>query len=103
VAGARSREDEHDARMVYSMSIRHSHSANEHRLAGFVRRMSNLKLPLLLYLMTASKYAEDFTRQIKKCWRETVCPMVRVLSRWSSWNQVADQQMSLTVYVQNFQ
>jgi hypothetical protein len=65
--------------------------------------MSNLKLSLLFYLMAASKYAEDFTRQIDKSWRENVRPMVRVLSLWSSWNQVADQQMGLTVYVQNFQ
>jgi hypothetical protein len=65
--------------------------------------MSDLKLPLLVYLMAASKYAEDFTGQINKCWRETVRPMVRLLSLWSSWTQVADQQMGLTVYVQNFQ
>jgi hypothetical protein len=65
--------------------------------------MSNLKLPLLVYLMAASKYAEDFTRQIDKYWREIVCPMVRVLSLWGSWNQVADQQMGLPVYMQNFE
>jgi hypothetical protein len=65
--------------------------------------MSNLKLPHLVYLKAASKYAEDFTRQINKCWRENIRPTVWVLSLWSSWSQVADQHMGLTVYVQNFQ
>lgn len=74
-------------RACSTMSIRHSHSANEHRLAGLVGRMPDLKLPLLAYFMAASKYAEDFARQIDTCWRENVRSIARLLSLWSSWSK----------------
>jgi hypothetical protein len=54
------------------LSIRHSHSTNEHRLAGPVGRMPDLKLPLLFHFMAASKHAEDFTRQIDQYRRENM-------------------------------
>ena len=66
--------------MLYSLSIRHTHSANEHRLAGPVGRMLDLKLPLLFHFMAASKYAENFTRQIDQCRRENTRSIVRLLS-----------------------
>jgi hypothetical protein len=75
--------------MLDSLSIRQSHSANGQRCAGPIGRMPDLKLPLLAPFMTASKHAEDFTRKNDTCRREKVRSMVRLLSRWSSWNQLS--------------
>ena len=65
--------------MLDSLSIRHSHSANAHRLAGPVSHMLDLKLPLLTHLMAVSKHPENFTRQVNKCLRESVRSMVQLL------------------------
>ena len=74
-------------RMLYSMSIRHSHSANAHRLDRLVGRMPDLKLPLLAHLKAASKQAEDFIRQVGQCWREDSRWIVRLLTVRLGWTE----------------
>ena len=89
--------------MLYSLSIRHSHSANGYRLAGPVGSMTDLKLPLLAPLMAALKHAKNFIGEIGKCRRENLRSIVRLLSLWSRAHQAADQQMGLAIHVQNLQ
>jgi hypothetical protein len=73
MVGACFREDEHDARILYSMSIQYSHFANGHRLAGPIGLMPDLKLPLLAPLMAISKHPEDSICHVNPWWREDSC------------------------------
>lgn len=77
-----SREEKHDTRLLYALSIRDSHSADDYRLAGLIDKTLDLKLPLLAHFMTASKNTEDFTRQIEKQRRENVRSIIRLLRLW---------------------
>jgi hypothetical protein len=53
--------------------------------------------------MTASKLPDDVIRQIDRRRRKKLRSMVRVLSLWSNWSQVADQHPGLTIHMKNLQ
>jgi len=103
VVGACFCEEKHNARRLYFMSIRHTHRGNEHRLTGLVNRMPDLNLPLLAHLIAASRRVEDDTRQSDQCRRKNMRSIVRLLSFWGRWHQIADQDLSLTIHRQNLQ